>query len=136
AADGNGGSPQGTWGLPPFPLAATNTSIGLCAAGIQAIEVQDRVIDQEIAALCFAAPHWIVGKQNNVAAIDGNINDSGMLRDLTRSVEQAGYKQFLCVGEPKYDSGTKFGGDDGSVIPLLVVRQWQRFPWFSLWCFR
>jgi len=52
--------------------AGRRASFGFFAAGIQVVEVQDGVVNNEVAALCFGAPHWIVGKKDNVSTIDGN----------------------------------------------------------------
>jgi len=56
-------------------------------AGVQTIEVENCVIDQEVAALRFPAPHRIIGKKHDVASIHRNVNDGRVLGDLARSIE-------------------------------------------------
>src|SRR5262249_15815234 len=102
------------------------------SSGVQAIEVKDRVIDQEVAALRFAAPHRIIGKEDDVAATGRNVYDSGVLSDLTCPVQQTGHEEFLRIGVTKYDSRTKFWRNDCRIVSLLIIRQRQSFPGFGL----
>ena len=82
------------WAVTDRPYRQRN-SFWFFASGIQAVEVQDGVVNEEVAALCFGAPHWIVGKKDNVSTTDGNVDDGWMLRKFTRAIKQAGNQQIF-----------------------------------------
>ena len=59
------------------------------APGVEIIEIQYGVEDQEVASLCFAAPYRIVREQYHVPAAYGHVDDRRVLRNLASAVEQS-----------------------------------------------
>ena len=56
---------------------------------IQVIEIQNRVEDKKITALCFSAPERVIGKQHNMPLIKRHINDRCMLSNLIARLQQS-----------------------------------------------
>src|SRR5437879_4182078 len=73
------------------------------AAGVEMVEVEHGVEDQEIAAPGFAAPHGIVGKEDDVPLAVGNINDGGLFSDFVPAGDHAAEKQIFFGCEAQDD---------------------------------
>src|SRR5438552_5502273 len=107
------------------------------AAGVQMVEVEHGVEDQEIAAHGFSAPHRIVGKENDVALAVGNVHDSGLFGDFVAAGDHAAEKQVFFGGEAKDDARLLIFGRNrkagkvrqvlGNVEFLLVGSAFDRF---------
>src|SRR5438309_8412875 len=74
------------------------------AAGVQMVEVEHGVEDQKITAHGFAAPHGIVGKEDDVAPAVGNVHDSGLFGDFVAAGDHATKKQIFFGGEAQDDA--------------------------------
>src|SRR5207248_3964590 len=85
------------------------------AAGVQMVEVDHGVEDQEITAHGFAAPHGVVGKEHDVALAVGNVHDGGLFGDFIAARDHAAEKQIF------------FGGEAQNDARLLILR-WNRKP--------
>src|SRR5437899_7486401 len=81
------------------------------AAGVEVVEVEHGVEDEKIAAHCFAAPHGVVGKKNDVTFAVGNIHDGGLFGDLAAAGDHAAEEQIF------------FGGEAQNHARLLVFRR-------------
>ena len=58
-------------------------------AGVQVVEVQDRVEDEKVAPLSLSAPDRIVGEEDDVPPLDRHVDYRRVLRDLIATIEQA-----------------------------------------------
>src|SRR5579871_3294723 len=56
--------------------------------GIQVVEVQDRVEDQEVAPDRLAAIHGVVAEQHHVPLLERDVHHDRTLRDVRAAVEQ------------------------------------------------
>src|SRR5437016_1120519 len=81
------------------------------AAGVQMVEVEHGVENQEIAAHSFAAPHGVVGKEHDVALAVGNIDDGGLFGHFAAAGNHAAEKQVF------------FGSKAQNHAWLLVLRR-------------
>src|SRR5215813_12037921 len=71
------------------------------AAGVQVVEVQDRVEHHEVAAFGFSSPDRIVREQHDVAAIKWDIDDCRMLSDVPTAIDKSRHQQVFVVGVSK-----------------------------------
>lgn len=72
-----------------FQTPCCRLFFGQLSSRIQLIKVQNRVENQEVAALGFGAPERVVGKEHNVALANRNVNYGGVLGDFVAGFEQA-----------------------------------------------
>src|SRR5712672_2410707 len=101
------------------------------------VEVEHGVEDQEIATHGFAAPHGIVGEENNVAFAVGDVDDGGLFGDFVGTGDHAAEEQIFFGGEAQDDAGLlvlgrkrkagKFLDVFGDVKFLLVRSAFYRF---------
>src|SRR5256886_12861612 len=68
------------------------------------VEVGQGVEDQEITAHGFAAPHGIVGKEDDVALAVGDVDDGGLFGDFVAARDHATKKQIFFGGEAQDDA--------------------------------
>src|SRR5712692_4057361 len=69
------------------------------AAGVEVVEVEHGIEDQEITAHGFAAPHGIVGEENDVALAVGKVDDGGLLGDFAAAYDHATEQQIFFGGK-------------------------------------
>jgi hypothetical protein len=78
-------------------------------SGIEVIEVQERVENEEVAADRCAPPHGIVGKKNDVPLSQRNIHDDGPLRDIV-AVEKPRREKIALIAQTQNDPIKFLGG--------------------------
>lgn len=71
-------------------------SLGLeLPAGVQVVEVEDGVEDEEVGSPGLAAPDGVVGEEDDVAFLDGDVHNGGVLGDLLSAFEEARDEKVL-----------------------------------------
>src|SRR3989442_12622537 len=81
------------------------------AAGVEVVEVEHGIEDQEITAHGFAAPHRVVGKENDVTFAVRNIHDGRLFGDFVAACNHAAEEQIF------------FGSEAEDHSRLLVLRR-------------
>src|SRR5690348_10542453 len=79
-------------------LKAAKLLSGGLAAGVQAVEVQDRVQHHRVGSPSLAAINGIDGEQHDVAFAGRRVHNGGMLRDFVAAFDQARDEQVFAVG--------------------------------------
>src|SRR5260370_10778298 len=74
------------------------------AAGVEVIEVERGVKNQEITADGFAAHHSIVGEKNDMGFAVRNVHDGGLFGDLAAGGDHAAEEQVFFGGEAQNDA--------------------------------
>ncbi len=88
------------------PRAVCALFRGQLAAGVEIVPVQDRVEDEEVAALRLPAPERIRREQQHVTIAGRHIDDCRSLRDLIATVQQSRNKQVAAVGITQHHART------------------------------
>src|SRR6202162_2029250 len=97
-------------------------------AGVQVVGVEDGVEDEEVGCPGLAAPHGVVGEEDDVALPDGDVHDGGVLGDLLSTFEEARDEEVRGVAIAQDDARAFLRRDHVGVVALLFVGQRQGFP--------
>src|ERR1043165_1611032 len=100
------------------------------APGVQVVEVEYGVEDEEVAPVRLAAPDRVVGEEDDVAALNRHVNDRRVLGQLAALVEQAGDEQIARLAVAQHDARAHRGRDDVRIVARLLFAQGQSFPDF------
>src|SRR5438270_2854630 len=65
----------------------------LFSSGVEMVEMHQRVEDEEVAALGFAAPDGIVRKEDDVPFLERNVDHRGVLCNLAAVFDEARHEQ-------------------------------------------
>ena len=97
-------------------------------SGRQAVEAENRVPDQRMAADRLAAPDRVDREEQDVPLAERRVDDRGALGELAAVVEQARDQQLVGVAEAHQRARQESLGDDVGIAPQLLARERQRSP--------
>src|SRR4051794_16453656 len=97
-------------------------------ARIQMIEVQQRVEDQEIAALGLAAPDRVVREGDDVPLLEWYVDNGRVLRDLGAVFNQARHEQVAVVRVAENHARTRRRRNHVDAVAQLFLGDRNRLP--------
>src|ERR1700675_2270438 len=95
--------------------------------GIEVVEVEERVENEEVAADRRATPHGVVGKENDVPLAQRNVDDDGALRDIV-AVEKSRREKIALIAETQRYARPQRRRNHLQRISHLLVRHRLRLP--------
>src|SRR5271166_1475391 len=106
--------------------------VSVFATGVQAVKVQQRVEDEGIGVLRFAAIDGVDGEEYDVSAATWDVDNGRVLGDVASALHQAGNGEVLGVGITKDDPGAGGGRDHSRIVVQLFVGGDRNLPLFPL----
>src|SRR5439155_14338433 len=85
------------------------------------VEIQNRVVNQEVAAERLASPDWIVREEDDVSLVERRVDDGRMLRDLAAVLDETRHEQIARVGVAQNHARARRGRDDVDAVAQLLV---------------
>src|SRR5947209_3460175 len=90
------------------------------SSGVQVIEIQDRVEDQEVAARSLAPPEGIWREEHDVPFIEWGVDHGGVLRDVVAPVEQSGNQQIARLTISQHYTRSLAGRNQTNQVATLL----------------
>src|SRR5512146_2361821 len=101
-------------------------------AGVQVIEVEQRVQHERVAPDGFATIDRVVAEEHDVSLVHRHVHHHRMLRNTLATIQQPRHEQIVRTAEAEHDARALIWGNDVERVAELLIRDGCGLPRFYL----